>query len=269
LLGKIVGAVVGYMSGGFVGLLIGLFLGHQFDRHLPLWIMKFLNKVLVKHHLEVQRAFFEATFSTMGHLAKADGRVSEEEIRLARQVMARMQLSEEAQREAIALFTRGKEPGFDLDAMLQRLRRATMRRRDLLQIFLEIQLNAAYADGELKSTERDVLLKIFVTLGFGTAEFERLEAMIRAEIHNRQSGGGAQPNRTRGMSLTDAYAILNIDESVGDAEVKKAYRKLTSQHHPDKLAASGLPPEMMKLAEEKTHEIRTAYERIREVRGFK
>lgn len=268
MLGKIIGAVVGYMSGGFTGLLIGFFIGHQFDRHLPLWIMKFLSKVLVKHHLEVQRAFFEATFSIMGHLAKADGHVSEEEIRLARQVMQRMQLSEEAQREAVALFGRGKEPDFDLDAMLQRLRRATLRRRDLLQIFLEIQLNAAYADGELKPAERDVLLKIFVTLGFGTAEFERLEAMIRAEIHNRQTGS-AQPNRTRGMSLADAYAILNINESVGDAEVKKAYRKLTSQHHPDKLAASGLPPEMMKLAEEKTHEIRTAYERIREVRGFK
>lgn len=268
MLGKIIGAVVGYMSGGFTGLLIGLFLGHQFDRHLPLWAVKFLNKVLVKHHLEVQRAFFEATFSVMGHLAKADGQVSEEEIRLARQVMERMQLSPEAQREAIALFGQGKEPGFDLDAVLQRLRRATMRRRDLLQIFLEIQLNAAYADGELKSAERDVLLKIFVTLGFSEAEFERLDAMIRAELHNRQSGG-AQAGRTRGMSVADAYAILSIDESVTDAEVKKAYRRLTSQHHPDKLAASGLPPEMMKIAEGKTHEIRTAYERIREVRGFK
>jgi len=268
LLGKIVGAVVGYLMGGFVGLLIGLLLGHQFDRHLPLWAVKFLNKVLVKHHLEVQRAFFEATFSVMGHLAKADGRVSEEEIRLARQVMERMQLGAEAQREAIALFTRGKEPDFDLDATLQRLRRATLRRRDLLQIFLEIQLSAGYADGELKSAERDLLMKIFVVLGFSVAEFERLDAMIRAEIHSRQTGG-AQPSRTRGMSLADAYAILNINESVSDAEVKKAYRKLTSQHHPDKLEAKGLPKEMMKMAEEKTHEIRSAYERIREVRGFK
>lgn len=256
------------MSGGFTGLLIGLFLGHQFDRHLPFWAMKFLNKVLVKHHLEVQRAFFEATFSVMGYLAKADGRVTEQEIQLARQVMERMRLSPEAQREAIAFFGQGKEPGFDLDAMLQRLRRATLRRRDLLQIFLEIQLGAAYADGELHTIEREVLLKIFTTLGFGTAEFERLETMIRAGIHDRQSGG-AQAGRTRGMSLADAYAILNVDEAASDADVKKAYRRLTSQHHPDKLAASGLPPEMMKMAEEKTHEIRTAYERIREVRGFK
>lgn len=270
LLGKIAGGIIGYTTGGFTGLLIGLFLGHQFDRHLPLWAMKFLSKVLVKHHLEVQKIFFEATFSVMGCIAKADGRVSEQEILLARQVMERMQLPPEAQREAIRFFTEGKSPGFNLDAMLERFKRATLRRRDLVQIFLELQLGAAYADGELQAVERDLLLKIFTTLGFTVAEFERLETMIRAEIHNRQQGAaGAAAGRTRGMSLTDAYAILNVSESASDTEVKKAYRVLTSQHHPDKLAAKGLPPEMMKLAEEKTHEIRTAYERIREVRGFK
>ncbi len=269
MLGKIIGSVIGYMSGGFTGLLIGLFIGHQVDRHLPFWLMKLLSKVMVKHQLEVQRAFFEATFSVMGHLAKADGHVTEEEIRLARQVMERMQLSPEAQREAIALFSRGKEPDFDLDATLQRLQKATLRRRDLRQMFLELQLTAGYADGELKPAEREVLLKVFATLGFSAAEFERIDATIRAELHNRQSGSGSAAGRTRGMSLEDAYAILGINESAGDAEVKKSYRKLTSQHHPDKLAASGLPPEMMKMAEEKTHEIRTAYERIRETRGFK
>ena len=268
MLGKIIGAVIGYMSGGFTGLLIGLFVGHQFDRHLPFWAVKFLNKVLSKHHLEVQRAFFEATFSVMGHIAKADGQVSEQEIHLARQVMARMQLSEQAQEEAIALFGRGKAPDFDLEATLQRLHRAAMRRRELIQVFLEIQLSAGYADGELQPAERELLLTIFTTLGFGVAEFERIDAAIRAELHNRQTGGAAA-GRTRGMSEEDAYAILGIAESATDAEVKKAYRRLTSQHHPDKLAASGLPPEMMKMAAEKTHEIRTAYERLRETRGFK
>lgn len=267
-MGKIIGAVIGYMSGGFTGLLIGLFLGHQFDRHLPFWAVKILNKVLAKHHLEVQRAFFEATFSVMGHLAKADGQVSEQEIYLARQVMARMQLSEQAQLEAIELFGRGKAPDFDLEAVLQRLHRAAMRRRELIQVFLEIQVSAGYADGELQPAERELLLKIFTTLGFGAAEFERIDAAIRAELHNRQAGGGVA-GRTRGMSTEDAYAILGVAEGATDAEVKKAYRRLTSQHHPDKLAASGLPPEMMKMATEKTHEIRTAYERLRETRGFK
>lgn len=268
MLGKIIGGVVGYFSGGFIGLLIGVLIGHQVDRYLPYWLMKLLGKVLVKHQLQVQRAFFEATFSVMGHVAKADGRVSEQEIQMARQVMERMQLSPEAQREAIDFFKQGKEPDFNLDTTLQRLRSATLRRRDLVQLFLEIQLGAAYADGELQASERELLLKIFTALGFTAADLERIESMIRAGFHNRQSGSAA-PGRTHGMALSDAYAILNVSEGASDAEVKKAYRLLTSQHHPDKLAAKGLPPEMMKMAEEKTHEIRTAYERVREVRGFK
>jgi DnaJ like chaperone protein len=130
-------------------------------------------------------------------------------------------------------------------------------------MFLEIQLGAAFADGDLHDAERNVLLQICDTLGFSRVDFERLVTMIRAELHSHQRGA------SQGMSIEDAYAILNIDASATDVEVKKAYRVLTSQHHPDKLAAKGLPREMMELAEEKTHEIRSAYELIREARGFK
>jgi len=87
--------------------------------------------------------------------------------------------------------------------------------------------------------------------------------MVRAEQHAARGGNVEQ------VSQDDAYAILNISAQSSDADVKRAYRKLTSQHHPDKLVAKGLPKEMMKLAEEKTHEIRVAYERIREARGIK
>ena len=263
MLGKLIGAVLGFMMGGFFGLLIGLILGHLLDRHLVRLAGGFLLSSLAKHQVQAQRAFFEATFSVMGHIAKADGRVSEQEIALARQVMQRMGLNETATREAMELFGRGKQPEFDLEGTIQTLRSATRGRIDLLQMFMEIQLSAGFADGSLAAAERELLVKICNLLGFPLAVFERLEAMIQAEIHHRQTGVD------RGPSMEDAYAILNIDETATDAEVKKAYRRLTSQHHPDKLAAKGLPPEMMKLAEEKTHEIRSAYERIREERGFK
>ncbi len=263
MLGKILGAIIGYLLGGFWGLLIGLFIGHQIDRRLPFVLLKWLQRRLLKHQVQVQQVFFESTFLVMGHLAKVDGRVSEEEIRLARQIMARMKLSEAATRSAMELFGRGKAPDFDLAAQVQALRKVAVTHRHLMQMFIEIQITAGYADGQLAASEREVLLKICETLGFARADFERLDAMIRAEIHSHQPG--AAP----GLSIEDAYAILNIDAAASDAEVKKAYRRLMGQHHPDKLAAKGLPKEMMKLAEEKTHEIRTAYERIRDARGFK
>ena len=260
---KIVGAILGLIIWGFWGLVLGIIIGHQVDKRMPFLLAKLLKNVLMKHHAKVQQAFFEATFSVMGCVAKADGRVSEQEIAMARQVMQRMGLDEAARRQAIDYFGQGKAADFDIDAALQKLRSATVGRRNLVQMFIEIQLGAGYADGDLHEEERQLLIKICTTLGLSEADFERLDTMIRAQIHSHQ------PGRTGGVSVEDAYTILDIDASATDAEVKKAYRLLTSQHHPDKLAAKGLPPEMMKIAEEKTHEIRTAYERIREKRGFK
>jgi DnaJ like chaperone protein len=263
--GKLIGAVLGYMVGGLFGLLIGVALGHQFDRGLASlssgggWAGAGLGGL---HHAEIQQAFFEATFSVMGHVAKADGRVSEQEIALARQVMARLGLTEQVRRQAIDLFTRGKQADFDLEAAVTRFHYATRHARNLRQMFIEIQLHAAYADADLNPAERHVLLTLCDELGFSSRDFDRLDAMVRAELHAAKGGAVEQ------VSLDDAYAILNVTAEAGDAEVKRAYRKLTNQHHPDKLVAKGLPEEMMKLAEEKTREIRAAYERIREVRGF-
>lgn len=256
--GKLIGGASGYLLGGPLGLLVGAVLGHLFDRGMVRMGGAFTSGI---EHAYVQRIFFEATFSVMGHLAKSDGRVSEEEIALARQVMARMGLSEKSRLEAIGLFNQGKQADFALDVMMDRLRQACFGRRNLVQMFVEIQLNAAYADGTLNLAERGLLLRICEQLGFTALDFERLDAMIRAELHAAQRGGAKAP-------IEDAYAILSIDPKAGDAEVKRAYRRLMNQHHPDKLVAKGLPAEMMKLAEEKTHEIRAAYERVREERGF-
>ena len=57
-----------------------------------------------------------------------------------------------------------------------------------------------------------------------------------------------------------------MDESENDADLKKAYRRLMSQHHPDKLVAKGLPEQLIKDATEKTQQIKAAYELIRKSR---
>jgi len=262
--GKLIGGIFGYLiTHNIWGVLIGVFIGHQFDRGLARsGGGGFSGAWRVVNQARAQQAFFEATFSVMGCLAKADGRVSEAEIALARQVMDRMGLPEAARREAMRLFGRGKSSGFDLDGALDDFRQATRGQRNLLQMFLEIQIHAAYADGSMSEAERRLLLRVCERLGFSRSDFERLDAMVRAEMHGFQAGG------RRGPSLEDAYALLDVSPDAPDAEVKKAYRRLMNQHHPDKLVAKGLPEEMMKLAQEKTHEIRTAYERIKEARGF-
>jgi len=262
--GKLVGGAFGFMLGGPLGAILGAVLGHNFDRGL--------DRLRLEHgagadHERIQTAFFTATFSIMGYVAKSDGRVSEGEIALARQVMAQMRLNEEQRRAAIGLFNQGKQQDFPLEGALDQFRRECHRRRQLLQMFLEIQIYTALADGELDTAERDVLLHISARLGFPREHFERLVAMVRAQQHFAGAGRAAGAPPTQG-SLHDAYAVLGVNRTATDAEVKRAYRRLMNQHHPDKLVAKGLPEEMMEIAKEKSQEIRAAYDRIREARGM-
>ncbi len=267
--GKLIGGAFGYLLGGPLGALLGAALGHSFDKGLGniaigrgAWDEPDVERI--------QAAFFTATFSVMGHIAKADGRVSEHEIELARAVMAHMQLDEQQRRAAINLFNEGKRDDFPLDEALQQFRRECHRRSTLLQMFLEIQLQAAYADGDLHEAERRILLRICDALGVSRHQFAQLEAMFRAARHFAGGGTGyrevprREPSRDQ---LQEAYAVLGVSASASDDEVKRAYKRLMNQHHPDKLVAKGLPEEMVRLATEKSQEIRAAYDLVRQQRG--
>jgi DnaJ like chaperone protein len=133
-----------------------------------------------------------------------------------------------------------------------------------MQMFVEILMHAAYADGELHAGERRVLEQVRVSLGFSPQVFQHIEAMVRNAQHF--AGGGVSGVSPRD-ALREAYEILGVDETASDAEVKKAYRRLMNQHHPDKLVSKGLPEEMITLATEKSQEIRRAYDRIKKARN--
>ncbi|MGF1615504.1 MAG: co-chaperone DjlA [Gammaproteobacteria bacterium] len=267
--GKIIGGAFGYLVGGPLGGLLGIALGHGFDRGLEHARKGALPWPPLTHQEATQTAFFTATFSVMGHLAKSDGRVTRDELGVATDLMRQMHLNPEHIRVAQQLFNQGKAPDFPLDAVLDEFRRKCQGRRNLMRLFVEIQLYAALADGALHPRERRLILYVCRRLGLPDREFLELEAMIGAELRFRRT---ADPRREvsadKPNDLADAYALLNVAPNISDAELKRAYRRLISQHHPDKLVASGLPEEMMKLATAKTQEIKLAYERIKKARGL-
>ena len=261
--GKVLGGTFGYMLGGPLGALLGAVLGHKFDNGL---VNAFSIENLRAGDVEqIQTAFFTTTFLVMGHLAKADGRVSESEIAQAKFIMQQMQLTEEQTRVAMGLFNEGKADSFDLTSVIAQFKQVCGRRRNLEQMFLEILISTAMADGILDGIERDILLKICKQLGFSRITFEKLIQMMQAQQHY-SSKGGQQPAY---QDIEDAYNMLGVKNSATDSEVKKAYRKLMNQHHPDKLVSRGLPEEMLKLATEKTQEIKAAYEQIKKERNIK
>ncbi len=216
--------------------------------------------------VDVQRVFFESTFRIMGHLAKADGRVSEQEIQVARNIMHQMRLGPEKVHEAIGLFSEGKEPGFTLDAQAKLLRSACGSQRLLIRSFLEIQFHLLLSKGSIHSAERDSLWRIAAELDISRAQLTQMEATMRARHSFR---GGRQGQADPAQELAEAYKALGIESSATDKEVKTAYRQLMNQHHPDKLAAKGLPESMLEVAKQKAREINAAYGKIKEIRGVK
>lgn len=256
--GLVIGGLIGLMFGGIFGLIFGSTLGYFVERGL--------RKVKA---IAPQQLFFRATFTAMGKIAKADGRVTESEIDFARSVMAQMRLSESARSLAIRYFTEGKDPDLDLESVLRPLAMILKNRFPVKLMFLELQLQAAMADGEMTAAELKVIESICHHLAFTPVEMRAVVERIRAAQAFAQHAGDW--DQVSGQSheslLAEAYGVLGVSPAASDAEVKKAWRKLMSQHHPDKLVSKGLPEEMLQLAKEKTQEIQSAYDRIRKVRG--
>ena len=262
--GKLLGGALGYALGDLIGLIIGVFLGHQLDRTRSIKGdgLGFDRA----SHGRTQAAFFAATFTVMGHISKADGRVSAQEIQLAEQVMRQMRLEKEQRIAAIEHFNRGKQEGFELDEVLQDFLNECNGKTALIQMFVEIQLQAVYADGSKNIREEKILHHICQVLGYPEVLLAQLESMLFASQRSRQSYSANSSYASSSSALEDAYKIIGVEESATDAELKKAYRRLMSQNHPDKLISKGLPEEMIEIATNKTQEIQKAYDLISENR---
>jgi DnaJ like chaperone protein len=247
--GTLLGGALGYMLGGPLGAMLGAALGRNFDVGIKLTGQHGFSAGDTER---VQAAFFTATFSIMGYVAKADGIVSNDEIAAARNIMSQMQLDPQQRDAAIKLFNEGKQPDFPLDEVLKQFKHECHGRRNLIQMFIEIQVATVLADGKIHPAERDLLYHIADALGFTRQQIEQFFHFAT---------GGRQTTST--SALEEAYALLDVNAADDDAAVKKAYRRLMNQHHPDKLVAKGLPEEMMKLATAKTQQIQKAYDLIK------
>lgn len=267
--GKLIAGLIGLLVLGPVGLLFGLAIGHAFDRGL--W--QALQAASPEALAQVQRQFFDTTFTLLGFVAKADGRISEAEIAQAESLFRQLRLNPAQRQAAIVRFREGAQPGFDPAATVAAFARRVGPRRQLQQTLFAFLASIALADGDLHAPERAALHRIAALLEVSPAEVDRLVAMLSAQARFHSSGAGSAGSGagrpSSGGRLRDAYEALGVESTASDAEIKKAYRRLMSENHPDKLMAKGVPDDLLKMATERAQEISTAYEVIRDARGLK
>ena len=263
--GKIIGGVLGMFKGGLGGAVVGALLGHMIDRFIA-------GMTGVGN---TQKAFFAALFSSLGHLSKADGQVTAAEIDMVESLMRRMQISGDERQRAIRHFNLGKEADFDLEAALHNFLQLSVMRQDLRQMFMEIMVEAAFSSGGISNEEHAVLLKLARALKIPGHLFTAMLNARGPAGHYDQSGGYRQSSGGRRAAysstgtIDQAYAKLGLTNKATDSEIKRAYRKLVSQYHPDKLVSRGLPEEMMEMAKIRVRDINTAYDQVKQARGFK
>jgi DnaJ like chaperone protein len=257
--GKLIGAILGLVVfHNPIGFLIGLLLGHFYD-----------SAVTRLTPPSMGSGFIEPLFAFAGALSKSDGRVSEPEIAATEALMNRLRLDGAQRRTAIERFNLGKQNGFNPGLAIVDLKRWCSGRRDLAFVVLDLLLDLVYAEGALAQAKLALLRKLCWALGVSDHELAALSAMkgYAGAAQGPHASSGRPPPSPR-PSQVDPYAVLGIERGASEHDIKRAYRKLISQHHPDKLG-SDVPDELKRRAEDRAREIIAAYERIKAERGLK
>lgn len=205
-----------------------------------------------------------AMFIVLGRLAKMDGRVTQEEIDYASQVMQRMALSGEKRCRAIRAYEQGKHPATDVSESVALAAKVMGRRSALAKLFLQIQCEAAYLRGNLRLKDKMLLRDVAEQLGYSKSEFLAIASATQSERYQRADADPSSKfSKSQGRSfLQNAYRVLQLEPGVADGEIRRAYLRMMSRYHPDKLASRNASEDALRQAQENAMAIRNAYEAL-------
>ncbi len=252
-LGKMIGGTIGFALGGPIGAVAGAAFGHTFvDKKEEQYLKSIPGRrgPGLSSNEEAQLVFFTAAFSMLAKISKADGRISEREIQAIERFMTHdLQLDAAGQETAKNIFRQAVSSPEPFEAFARQFHSVFRYQPNIMELMLDVLLRVSAADGSISPGEEELLQSATGIFGYSQADYKRLRSRYIREID-------------------PYYAVLKCDETATNEEIKKSYRALVREYHPDKIEAKGLPEEFIKLAGDKFNEVQEAYDHIRKARGF-
>ncbi|MFZ5570668.1 MAG: TerB family tellurite resistance protein [Thermodesulfobacteriota bacterium] len=248
-IGKLVGGAIGFAIGGPLGAIAGATFGHAFDLN-EAQLPDVGNVSRLSESEREQLTFFVAAFSMLAKLAQADGSITEKETAAVEHFMtADLNLDPASRNVAVNIFWAAKQSPETFASFAGQFYHQFQYRPQMLSLMIDIMLRVSVADGKLTPLEEKLILEAVRIFHYGQDEYRKL--------------------KSRYISDTEKYyGILGCERTDSDDTIKKQYRKLVQDYHPDKIAAKGLPEEFIKFAGDKFREIQEAYEMVKKERGL-
>jgi len=239
--GKILGSTAGLMIGGPLGALIGGLAGHAYDR------LKTTHSTGDQEILERQGTFATAVIVLSAKMAKSDGRVTRDEINAFKKVF---QITPEDVQNIGRIFNQARVDSQGFEPYARQVANLFRNNPAVLEELLGGLFHIAQADGVSHPKEIDFLRDCAQIFGFNEATFERMRVAHM------------------GSAMEDPYEILGVSPEMSDDAIRRAWRKLVREHHPDTLTAQGMPDDFIKIATEKIATINAAYDIVAKQRGI-
>ena len=242
-IGKMVGGTIGFALGGPLGAIAGASFGHMYDAEansqgaMP-------HSADMSVNAKAQFTFFVAAFSMLAKVVRVDGRVTDAEVNSVQQFMVRdLKLNPASRQMAEKIFQTALTAPQRFDEFAQQFYRQFHTQPQLLELMIDILVRVSVADGALDNSE---------------------ETLIRTAVSIFQLSETQYANiRSRYVAVTDScYAVLGCTPADSDEQIKKQFRKLAREYHPDTIASKGLPDAFIQFANDKFREIHDAYETI-------
>jgi DnaJ like chaperone protein len=250
-MGKVIGGAIGYVLGGPLGAIAGAVFGHSLDGEPS--IVTHQNKYdrpKLSKNEQTQMIFFVAVFSMLAKMAKADGKVTDDEYETVEQFIKKdLHLNSESRKIAISIFKAAVDSADSFDQFAGQFHEHFKSQPGFLDLILDILVRVSASDGTFSGEEEELLLHAVRIFGYPTESYLKIKAKYI----------------DKGL---DYHAVLGCDRQDSDDFVKKQYRKLVSEYHPDKIASKGLPDEFVDFATKKFREIQEAYEKVKHERGM-